>query len=227
MSNIDIKKCYKLLKDNDIWDDDYDVLRKKFKVFALKNHPDKGGVEEIFKAVSTCKDTLDDDFEYFKNVAVNDYVYNEEQVIYDNEYDFDDSNDEDYNPNVKSKKKQSKTKKSKQHTHVDFETFIKKECKGGKGGWLVTELRNFCNILGLKHTGSKSELCKRLNDYFKRKDSINLEIDKELKEKQEERRNYEDELKQKDLLEKVYKEQQRIRQEELDILNERMSALKI
>lgn len=98
---------------------------------------------------------------------------------------------------------------------IDFETFMKKECKGGKEGWLVTELRNFCNILGLKHTGSKSELCERLNDYFKRKDSSTKnQLDKKPKEG-ERRKNYEDELKQKDLLEKVYKEQQRIREEEL------------
>lgn len=99
---------------------------------------------------------------------------------------------------------------------IDFETFIKKECKDGKEGWLVTELRNFCNILGLKHTGSKSELCERLNDYFKRKDSTSTKnrLDEKLKE-EEKRNNYKDELKQKDLLEKVYKEQQRIREEEL------------
>jgi hypothetical protein len=44
-NDIDIKKCYGLLQKYNIWNDDYNILRKNFKLFALKNHPDKGGVK--------------------------------------------------------------------------------------------------------------------------------------------------------------------------------------
>ena len=213
-SDIDIKKCYGVLQKYNIWSDDYNVLRKNFKLFALKNHPDKGGAKEVFQSVASCKDILDDDFNYFKDIAskVDVYDYNEEKVTYDYDYDFDDSSDEDFNPNIKSKTKSKSKSKNKvpKYTYVDFETFIKKECTSGRGGWLVEELRNFCTILGLNSKGKKEELCRRLSTYFA---SITPYNQKEIDTK--------------DILEKVYKEQQRIREEELNNLNDRMSNLSI
>lgn len=44
-----------------------------------------------------------------------------------------------------------------------FET---KTCQDGRDGWLIQELRDFCSLLFLPVSGSKKELCKRLNDYF-------------------------------------------------------------
>jgi hypothetical protein len=235
----EIKKCYDLLKKNNVWNDDYDILRKNFKIFALKNHPDKGGIKEIFQAVSSCKDILDNDFTYFKNVINNkSYNYNEELI-----YDGDDSADEDYIPKSKPKKTKSKPKyKSKTYTHIDFETFIKKDCKGGRGGWLLNELRNFCNILGIENKGTKGELCDRLSKYFedievkKTKDWVSeqyKEIDKEIykdKNLQEElrKKRFEDEMKQREDLERVYREQERIRakeEKELNDLSDKMSNM--
>lgn len=231
MKTTEIKKCYSLLKEKNIWDDNYDILRKNFKLFALKNHPDKGGIKEMFQLVSSCKDILDNDFDYFKSVATNPekYEYNEELFE-----EYDNSSDEDYNPNIESKKtsKSTTSKKSKfnAYTYVDFEMFIKKDCKGGRGGWLVNELRNFCDILGINNKGKKEELCERLGKYFK-----NTELRKSMipmNDKEQERYEKKDveELKQKDLLEQVYKEQERIRQEEerqINQLNDKMSNLSI
>lgn len=228
MKTTEIKKCYSLLKEKNIWDDNYDILRKNFKLFALKNHPDKGGIKEMFQLVSSCKDILDNDFDYFKSVATNPekYEYNEELFE-----EYDNSSDEDYNPNIESKKtsKSTTSKKSKfnAYTYVDFEMFIKKDCKGGRGGWLVNELRNFCDILGINNKGKKEELCERLGKYFK-----DIELRKPGNDKEQERYEKKDveELKQKDLLEQVYKEQERIRQEEerqINQLNDKMSNLSI
>lgn len=240
----DIKKCYDLLKQNDVWNDDYDVLRKNFKLFALKNHPDKGGVKEVFQAVSSCKDILDNDFTYFKDVvnkksSIPSYKYNEDN-IYDT---YDDSGDEDYSPKSKPKSQTKKSKsKTKNYTHIDFETFIKKDCKGGRGGWLLNELRTFCNILGIDHIGKKEELCERLSKYFegievkKTKDWMNQqyeEISKEQELKNEEelrKKHFEEEMKQREELERVYREQERIREQEereLNNLNDKMSNLKL
>jgi hypothetical protein len=234
----DIKKCYDLLKQNDIWNDDYDVLRKNFKLFALKNHPDKGGVKEVFQAVSSCKDILDNDFTYFKDVVKkSSYNYNEEHV--DDNY-YDDSADEDYSPKPtpKSKTKKSKSKTNK-YTYIDFETFIKKDCKGGRGGWLLNELRNFCNILGINHNGKKEELCERLRKYFenikvKKTNPQYEEINKEQELKKEEegrKKHFEEEMKQREELERVYREQERIREQEeerkLNNLNDKMSNLSL
>jgi hypothetical protein len=222
-NDIDIKKCYGLLQKYNIWSDDYNVLRKNFKLFALKNHPDKGGVEEVFQSVSSCKDILDDDFNYFKDIANKSdvYDYNEEKVTYDYEYDFDDSSDEDFNPKTKSKTKSKAKSTSKakvpKYTYIDFETFVKKECTGGRGGWLVEELRNFCSILGLNNKGKKEELCKRLSTYFASINPINPDTAQESTTAMD----------MKDILEKVYKEQQRIREEEINNLNEKMSNLSI
>jgi hypothetical protein len=228
MKTTEIKKCYSLLKEKNIWDDNYDILRKNFKLFALKNHPDKGGIKEMFQLVSSCKDILDNDFDYFKSVATNPekYEYNEELFE-----EYDNSSDEDYNPNIESKKtsKSTTSKKSKfnAYTYVDFEMFIKKDCKGGRGGWLVNELRNFCDILGINNKGKKEELCEKLSKYFK-----DIELRKPGNDKEQERYEKKDveELKQKDLLEQVYKEQERIRQEEerqINQLNDKMSNLSI
>lgn len=141
----------------------------------------------------------------------NNYNYNEEKLTYDYEYDFGDSSDEEL-----------KTNRQK-YTHVDFETFIKKECKGTKGGWLISELRNFCDILGLNNKGSKSDLCRRLSIYYKNQQQKNNEqieyqkqIIKQSKMAEEyKKRMYEAELHQRELLEKVYKEQQKIREKEM------------
>lgn len=243
MMEQDIKKCYDLLKKNNVWNDDYDVLRKNFKMFALKNHPDKGGAKEVFQAVSACKDILDSDFIYFKNVISKNsdsYNYNEEP-IYDTYYD-DNSADEDYVPSPKKSKTKkstkSKTKSSTVYTHIDFETFIKKDCKGGRGGWLLNELRNFCDILGIDNKGKKEELCEKLNKYFedidskKTKEWINQqydEIHKEQEIKQEElrKKHFEEEMRQREELERVYRAQERIRQEEMNNLSDKMSNLYI
>ena len=242
-----IKKCYNLLKENNVWNDDYDTLRKNFKLFALKNHPDKGGIKEVFQAVSSCKDILDNDFNYFKEVIEQkSYTskYNEEPV-YDTYYD--DSADEDYTPNAKKSntkkskkaqktKTQTKTKEST-YTHIDFETFVKKDCKGGRGGWLLSELKNFCNILGIDHKGTKEELCEKLSKYFegievkKTKDWVNQqyeEINREQEFKKNEelrKKHFEEEMKQREELERVYREQERIREEEMNNLSDRMSNL--
>jgi hypothetical protein len=214
MKTTEIKKCYSLLKEKNIWDDNYDILRKNFKLFALKNHPDKGGIKEMFQLVSSCKDILDNDFNYFKSVATNPekYEYNEELFE-----EYDNSSDEDYNP---------KKSKFNAYTYVDFEMFIKKGCKG-RSGWLVNELRNFCDILGINNKGKKEELCEKLSKYFK-----DIELRKLMNDKEQERYEKKDvkELKQKDLLEQVYKEQERIRQEEerqINKLNDKMSNLSI
>jgi hypothetical protein len=243
----DIKKCYDLLKQNNVWDDDYDILRKNFKMFALKNHPDKGGIKEVFQSVSSCKDILDNDFGYFKDVInKKSYNYNEESVndtYYD---DGDNSADEDYSPKKspkKSKSKKSKKSKSKEHnvyTHIDFETFVKKDCKGGRGGWLINELRNFCNILGISSKGTKEELCENLSKYFeevetkKAKDWMNEQYDEIHKDQRVEeelrKKHFEDEMKQREELERVYREQERIRAEEeqeIKNLSDRMSSLYI
>jgi hypothetical protein len=222
-NDIDIKKCYGLLQKYNIWNDDYNILRKNFKLFALKNHPDKGGINEVFQSVSSCKDILDDDFNYFKSVATNPekYKYNEEVLE-----EYDNSSDDDYNPDIKSKKSTtSKTSKFNTYTYVDFEMFIKKDCKGGRGGWLVNELRNFCDILGINNKGKKEELCERLSKYFK-----NTELRKSVIPMNDKKEKNIEELKQKDLLEQVYKKQEIIRQEEeqqINKLNEKMSNLSI
>lgn len=223
-NDIDIKKCYGLLKQYNIWNDDYNVLRKNFKLFVLKNHPDKGGVKEVFQSVSSCKDILDDDFNYFKDIANKSdvYDYNEEKVTYDYDYDFDNSRDEDFNSNIKSKTKSKANSKAKvpKYTYIDFETFVKKECTGS-GGWLSEELRNFCTILGLNNKGKKEELCKRLSTYFASINTINPET---VKQKQSIGIATANDM--KNILEKVYKEQQRIREEEFN-LNEKMSNLSV
>jgi hypothetical protein len=223
-SDIDIKKCYGLLQKYNIWSDDYNILRKNFKLFALKNHPDKSGVKEVFQSVSSCKDILDDDFNYFKDIANKSdvYDYNEEKVTYDYDYDFDDSSDEDFNPTIKPKAKSNSKAKVPKYTYIDFETFVKKECTGGRGGWLSEELRNFCTILGLNNKGKKEELCKRLSTYFASINPINPDT-----VKQKESNGVTTVTDMKDILEKVYKEQQRIREEEINNLNEKMSNLSI
>lgn len=50
MSCIDYLKSYK------IYDNDPEITRKKFRDWALKNHPDKGGNAELFKFISNCHD---------------------------------------------------------------------------------------------------------------------------------------------------------------------------
>jgi hypothetical protein len=237
MIESEIKKCFSLLKQHNVWDDDYNMLRKNFKTFALKNHPDKGGVKELFQSVSSCKDILDNDFRYFKEIAnkqMDNYNYNEETVnmYYD---DGDNSQDEDYVPYTKSSKKSKKKKSTKQkYTNIDFETFIKKDCKGGRGGWLITELRNFCKILGINDKGTKGELCERLSSYFETKEAgkvkewIGEQYEQKLKHEEELRRKqFDEEMKQKEVLERVYREQERIREEEERELSYRMSKLDI
>ena len=49
------RKCKKILNNHNI------KSSKDFRKWSLKNHPDKGGDEEIFKIVSTCYS------EYFGN----------------------------------------------------------------------------------------------------------------------------------------------------------------
>jgi hypothetical protein len=213
---IDIKKCYRILEKYNIWNDDYNVLSKNFKLFALKNHPDKGGINEVFQAISSCKDILDDNFNYFKDIVNRSckYDYNEEKVTYDYDYEFDDSSDEDFNTSVKPQTKSNAKSNSKipRYTYIDFETFIKNECIGGVGGWLIDELRNFCNILGLNNKGKKKELCKRISSYFESINPINEDI---VKQKKSHEMTTTIDM-QKDILEKVYKEQQRIRKEEIN-----------
>ena len=99
----------------------------------------------------------------------------------------------------------------KEYTYIDFATFIQKECKNGKNSWLISELRNFCNLLGIDNKGKKADLCERLSNYFKTKES------------KSDNKN----LNEKELLEKVYKEQQRIREAEIHNLTDKMSKLSI
>jgi len=77
------KECKNILKKNDI------TTHKQFLKWALKNHPDKGGNEDIFKIISNC------DNEYFGTYAKCDY---------DSDYDSEDSEDSYYTkPKTKPK----------------------------------------------------------------------------------------------------------------------------
>lgn len=159
----DIKVCFNILQVNNIWDDNIEKLKKNFKIFALKNHPDKGGIKEIFQSVSNCKDILVNNFEEFKSIA-----YGEEQDNDDLELDSEYEEYEEYEEYIPKKKSKS-TKKhefKKDDVKIDINIFKMKSCNSGRGGWLANELRNFCIILNINSVGNKSELCGKLSNFF-------------------------------------------------------------
>ena len=44
--------------------------------------------------------------------------------------------------------------------------FLSRDCTSGRGGWLVSELKQLCRALGLSVKGNKLVLCQRLHLYF-------------------------------------------------------------
>lgn len=106
---------------------------------------------------------------------------------------------------------------------INFETLIKKMCAHSKEDkWLLQELRNFCIILQLKSNGSKKQLCKRLNNYFKNihhntnyntndntNDNINNNINDNINNNK-----YNEKINQINIFDEIYKKQQKIRENE-------------
>ena len=64
-----IKKCYKIFQENNILSNDPNEFKKKFRAFALKNHPDKGGDSKQFGIINDCKDIFTKDIDYFIEIA--------------------------------------------------------------------------------------------------------------------------------------------------------------
>lgn len=233
MSNTEIKTCYNLLVQKEVWHDDYNTLKKNFHKFALRNHPDKGGIKEIFQSVSNCKDILDNDFETFKRIAKSRDSFSESDFAPTT------SGSEYEEPKTQSKPKSKKQTKKRSHeyTSVDFDLFMQKDCVSGKGGWLATELANFCKILGINSTGKKQELCTKLKNYF---DHVNTrqrenQYNENIRKQQDADADEQLRRKQAELAE-IYRKQEEIRaQEETakrtryaaedDLLAEKMSKL--
>ncbi|NBP15091.1 hypothetical protein EBU95_11945 [bacterium] len=47
--------------------------------------------------------------------------------------------------------------------------FLSKDCSSGRGGWLVSELKQLCKTLGLSDKGNKVMLCRRLHLHFQQR----------------------------------------------------------
>lgn len=156
-----IKLCYKTFVDLNIWSEEEDVLLKNWKLYALRNHPDKGGDAEIFKLVSSCRDIIKKDFEYFKRIAKKPEQPKQEEQKREQEQRRQRKQQE------QQRRQEQEQKEEEQKQAFTYERFLQKECTGERGGWLVAELRQFCDILGLDNSGTKLILCKRINDHFK------------------------------------------------------------
>ena len=158
-----IKKCYILFKNNDIWSDDQDTLRRNFKDYALKNHPDKGGNHDLFSYANACNDILKNDFEYFKIIAKQSDI----QI-----------------PKRSESLSKPSTSYSQKHT---YEKFMQKKCESKRGGWTKVELQEMCKDLNIKfHTkDDKQELCNQISNYFKRNGGSD-DTESKKKEKQKE-----------------------------------------
>ena len=52
------ENCKQLLENEEIFDKDKNILKKKYLKWSLKNHPDKGGDTENFQKVTQCRDLL-------------------------------------------------------------------------------------------------------------------------------------------------------------------------
>jgi hypothetical protein len=156
MDNIKIKNCFNILQKYNLWNDDKKILIKNIIKNSVKYHPDKGGDPEIFKSIFDCKDFLNTDFEYFKQV-----IYGTSQSDLDSQSD----SDSDYDPDESTKKtknKKTQKKKQKEHSNINKEKFNSKECNA----WLLKELIQFCKLININSKGTKKVLCNRLNDYF-------------------------------------------------------------
>ncbi len=51
--------CYKTFQAEGLWSKDPEVLKKNFKLWAVKNHPDKNPLNGTkFRDITSCRDTL-------------------------------------------------------------------------------------------------------------------------------------------------------------------------
>jgi hypothetical protein len=153
MDNIKIKNCFNILQKYNLWNDDKKILIKNIIKNSVKYHPDKGGDPEIFKSIFDCKDFLNSDFEYFKQV-----VYD----THDSDSEYKSDSDSDYTENKSTKNKKTQKKKQKEHSNINKEKFNSKECNA----WLLKELVQFCKLININSKGTKKVLCNRLNDFF-------------------------------------------------------------
>ncbi len=112
------KECYELYKKYGIWSDDEKTFRKNYKLWALKNHPDKNNNPDstkIFQELSNCYSNIEN---------FNNFIYNVNTPIYTPTYTYTPTYmyTPSYTPTPKSKyhnprknknKSPKKTRKSK------------------------------------------------------------------------------------------------------------------
>jgi hypothetical protein len=66
----ELSECHRILLEQGIWDENKDQFKRNFRLWILRNHPDKiNGDQELVQKVNNCVSIVNKDFDEFKNFA--------------------------------------------------------------------------------------------------------------------------------------------------------------
>jgi hypothetical protein len=190
-----IKKCYKLFVENNIWSDDQDTFKKNFKSYALKNHPDKGGSNEVFALANQCHDILKHDFAYFKTIGkgisnsfeIPDFTSMPIPKSWGSAMPRPSSRTSSMprpeprtssmprpEPRPERPEPQSRPRpepqSQSQPSKTTYAEFLSQRCGKSRGGWTKEDLQRICKELDIHYRKSedKVDLCERISMFFNR-----------------------------------------------------------